>query len=55
MIFTRLKGYLHWYLMSNTVLVCNQKGYLVKFGKFVKLCRNTQIKKYKATYTHIAP
>jgi hypothetical protein len=33
MIFARLKGYLHCELMSNTVLVCNQKGYLEKFGK----------------------
>ena len=48
------KGYLHCDLKSNNVLVCNQKGYLIDFGKVCHV-KNPRIKKYKTTYPHIAP
>lgn len=48
------KGYLHCDLKSNNVLISNQKGYLIDFGKVCQV-RNPHIKKYKTTYPHIAP
>ncbi|CAB4034517.1 serine threonine- kinase [Paramuricea clavata] len=48
------KEYLHCDLKSNNVLVSNQKGYLVDFGKVCKV-RNPRAKKYKTVYPHSAP
>jgi serine/threonine protein kinase len=48
------KEYLHCDSKSNNVLVCNQLGYLIDFGKVCKV-RNPRAKKYKTVYPHIAP
>ena len=48
------RGYLHCDLKSNNVLVAQNKGYLIDFGKVCEISR-PKAKKYKEVYKHIAP
>ena len=48
------RGYLHCDLKSNNVLVAQNKGYLINFGKVCEIFR-LKAKKYKEVYRHIAP
>ena len=48
------KGYLHCDLKSNNVLVAQNKGYLIDFGKVCEIS-GPKAKKYKEVYRHIAP
>lgn len=48
------KGFLHFDLKSNNVLVSNKNGYIIDFGK---ACHSSfpPAKKYSISYSHIAP
>ena len=48
------RGYLHCDLKSNNVLVAENKGYLIDFGKVCEISR-PKAKKYREVYRHIAP
>jgi serine/threonine protein kinase len=48
------RGYLHCDLKSNNVLVAENKGYLIDFGKVCEISR-PKVKKYREVYRHIAP
>ncbi|CAB3984073.1 probable serine threonine- kinase DDB_G0280461 [Paramuricea clavata] len=48
------RGYLHCDLKSNNVLVAQNKGFLIDFGKVCEISR-PKAKKYKEIYKHIAP
>ena len=48
------RGYLHCDLKSNNVLVAENKGFLIDFGKVCSISR-PKAKKYQALYRHIAP
>ena len=48
------RGYLHCDLKSNNVLVAQNKGFLIDFGKVCEISR-PKAKKYKEVYKHIAP
>ena len=48
------KGYLHCDLKSNNVLVAQNKGYIIDFGKACEISR-PKAKKYKEVYRHVAP
>lgn len=47
-------GFLHCDLKSNNILVSNNKGYLIDFGKACSI-QSPPAKKYKYVYPHIAP
>jgi serine/threonine protein kinase len=48
------RGYLHCDLKTNNVLVAQNKGFLIDFGKVCEISR-PKAKKYKEVYKHIAP
>ena len=48
------RGYLHCDLKSNNVLVAENKGFLIDFGKVCQISR-PKAKKYQKVYKHIAP
>ena len=48
------KGYLHCDLKSNNVLVADNRGYLIDFGKVCPISQ-PKARKYQQVYKHIAP
>ena len=48
------RGYIHCDLKTNNVLVAQNKGFLIDFGKVCEISR-PKAKKYKEVYKHIAP
>ncbi|KXJ05814.1 Myosin light chain kinase, smooth muscle [Exaiptasia diaphana] len=48
------KGFLHCDLKSNNIVVYNNKGYLIDFGK-ARVITSLAAKKYTFHYPHIAP
>ena len=48
------KGFLHCDLKANNILISNQQGYLIDFGKACPI-KKPPAKQYKKIYPHIAP
>lgn len=48
------KGFLHCDLKTNNIVLCNNKGYLIDFGK-TRPITSLAAKKYTLHYPHIAP